>query len=771
MNIVELALAVQNKDQVETLKAALVDAASGEFHRPLGDNWSNYTILSSQAEAETLLFERVTNGHDAVLADAIWRTHGTGEKDIPYTSPREAASSLLSWPQIADDRTERVALGRRVTVAFRDSDDSRRRPTIEIRDTGCGVSPIDVPFTLCSLAGGNKQQSLWTLGTFGKGGSTCVPYSDATILVTRRQPALLGPGEDDLISVVLILGKYQIKAPAWYYLVADEFDERRPSESGHVFTFPADSVDFEPGTYVAHINYDASNFGRQSLRSDTSIQIVGETALLDPVLPWRFEDRRTTDNVRTSEDMEGGTGLTFVGTRRKLDAGRGQVLEVADSEIPVLIGNKPYRLPVKWWIFEAASRSSFVARKTVVAFTSNGQTHHNWDEAAFARHTGLNKVGTRLFAHVDTDPLPVPVRSELFTTDRTAFRSSRERFALEAAVGEWFAAEPAVEAANRELIKQAVRSHVGDDLSDRLLDQINRQLELRGFGGGNGNGGGGRKKVELLSEPTYLSGPEEISIVAGESASLILEMNAVDRFYPDRGEMAIDYDDDFPGALGNGSSLQRGRLQLRIAVPTDAELGTWQLSFNFGFVSSNGAYKELEWDTKVRIVAKRQTKADPPSKSKKHGVAVVWKSRAEEEAWTDDTVGILSAWPASALADYSQVYRERYADLLNDDPMVSTIELNSDFLFLKKYIQGSVEATRTDQTVTRRKNQYALGVSVAIGLLTEAQRKRRARFEAGDTDSVMDDQQLQEAIRASARGVLTLLPDFDSILDEVGAAD
>ena len=769
MNLAEQALTVKTMADVESLRSTMRVMAGGEFKRPVGDNWSNYSILSTSASGEALLLERITNAQDAVVAHEVCREYGFAESSIPYESPREAASSLLDWPANAGHRTERVALGRRVVVAFHDSDESRTRPTITVRDTGSGVIAQDVPFTLCSLAGGNKQNSLWTLGTFGKGGSTRLPFSDATVIVTRRQPELLQDSDEDLVSVVLVRCEYRVKAPAWFYLVRSEFSERDPSGTGFVFTVPAKEVpDFDPGTYIAHVNYDAPNFGRQSLRSDRSIQIVGETRLLDPVLPWRFEDNRSEDNLRMSEEMEGGVGLTFVGSRPKLDSRRGQILKRGHSDIPVVVGGETHLLPVRWWLFEGGGRSSFIAKGTVVAFTNNGQTHSSWNEAVFASKTSLMKVGTRIFGQVESDALPLPVRSGLFNTDRTRFRSSRERQAVEAAVADWFSHEPEIVSANRDLIRDAVRKHVGDDLSGSLLDQINRQLALRGFGSESSNRP--RPKIKLLNEPTYLSGPEEVSIVPGETVAVLLEMNAIDRFYPDRGDLATSVDSDFPGTFSNGGVLQRGRVQLRVAVPEGASLGSWTVTFDFGFVSASGSYKELAWETKLRVIEKRKSRSRRNQTKNDGGVAVVWRNKGDEEGWNEQKVGALSEWPADALQEYSPLYAERFADA-DPDAMVPTLMLNDDYLFLKHYVKATVEGTRTDAAVTRRRRQYALGVSVALGILADENRKAEKALAAGKDATVMSPGQLDAAITAGARGVLTLLPDFDSMLVETGMVE
>jgi len=65
---------------------------------------------------------------------------------------------------------------------------------------------------------------------------------------------------------------------------------------------------------------------------------------------------------------------------------------------------------------DAGGRRSFVAHNHAVLFLSNGQTHHHWTPQQFKLKTKLND---RILVVVDTDDLPIRVRTGLFTADRS----------------------------------------------------------------------------------------------------------------------------------------------------------------------------------------------------------------------------------------------------------------------------------------------------------------------------------------------------------------
>lgn len=78
-----------------------------------------------------------------------------------------------------------------------DSDEALRRPTLGFRDWGIGLTPELMPSTILSLERSNKLHKRYLHGVVGKGGSVTCLFSKATVIVSRRDPDQLLPGEEE----------------------------------------------------------------------------------------------------------------------------------------------------------------------------------------------------------------------------------------------------------------------------------------------------------------------------------------------------------------------------------------------------------------------------------------------------------------------------------------------------------------------------------------------------------------------------------------------
>jgi hypothetical protein len=115
-----------------------------------------------------------------------------GPTPIPKTSlrvptPAAAAAELFGIRNGVTEPTdaERERLARLCTIALRDSDHAKKRPTISFRDLGIGLSPSEMPNTILSLEENNKLKKPYLHGIFGKGGSAACVFSDATGTLPR----------------------------------------------------------------------------------------------------------------------------------------------------------------------------------------------------------------------------------------------------------------------------------------------------------------------------------------------------------------------------------------------------------------------------------------------------------------------------------------------------------------------------------------------------------------------------------------------------------
>jgi hypothetical protein len=458
--------------QVEELIAADIGA---RLYRPVGDKVNNFGLMTTSGSYDFKLIENVTNMQDAVLE----RAAGSEFSDLgsaPYSSPHEAAAQLLSG---RGDAT----LARAATIDFFEADapaKTSRRLTAVFRDEGCGIEPEYVADSIFALGSAHKAKAIWQQGAFGVGGATTFRNADAVVLVSRRAPEMRP--EEDRILVAVCLWQQNVKGKGLFYLVTSDFPADRAAVpwSAPASEFP----EFAPGTHLALINYGTERL--HAIRhsdNPNSFDRILDTRLFRPVSPVRLRNHLIRDDhprVRR--------GLA----RRFEDNPRPDRLE-RTAMMPFRVGSQTYQLPVTFYFFDAAARAkdsnetvgdkkNFVAHGHSLIFTSNGQAHHHWAPLEFRDRTKLNKIADHLLVVVETDPLPIAVRTDFFTADRSGVRASEETLRLESNVAEFLHGWDELKEINNKLILESIRASRNERPTLEISSQISRAFAARKTG-------------------------------------------------------------------------------------------------------------------------------------------------------------------------------------------------------------------------------------------------------------------------------------------------
>ena len=425
-------------------------------------------------------------------------------------------------------------------------------------------------------------------------------------------------------------------------------------------------------------------------------------------------------------------------------------------------------------------RRNFVAHGHVLIITSNGQVHSHWEPLEFKQRTKLNKLYDRVLVEVQSDALPIEVRTELFTADRAQLVRSSVAIRLEKEIAAFLDEWPELDAANRALVRDAVTGDNNDRPTIAIAEQIARAFKAKGFSlGGVGTSGGNRgtkppyptPEEDLYDDPTHLEGPESIEAVVGRVKGIHYRLNAKNGFVSRRAKLqvACDHPDIGPSEIAVGE-LRSGRLRVAIAIPENADLGNYKLEVELDDWSkaSGGLGPRFEWTTKIEVVKEDEVKPSGRQRgggtgSGKSGsdegglVALIWKSETEDGVdWTSTTVGEIEMVSGTDLAEI----RPEYKDLAKVDTEIPTIVLNRTYSPLKSYIQArAVELT--DESKERARERYAVGVGVALLILDQDARK------ADQAGKPLDEATLHSGQRAAARAVLSVLPAYDRLAKEL----
>lgn len=764
------AATVADADRVQNL---LVTALGARHPRPLGDKWNNHGLMSTSGSFDLKLIENITNMQDAVLERYALRRWGTPDR-VPYQSPHAAVDGLLA--DLDAGTRQRLA-----TVTFRESDPptgTTKRLTPVFRDTGCGLRPEAVPRTLFGLGGSHKEGALYLQGAFGLGGAMTFRNAKAVVLVSRRDPQLLAAGQPDVITVAVVQWQENIKGATAYYLVDAPWQE--PGDPGAPWSCPAGEVpDFEPGTHLALISYRVEGFHRRREGDERSFDTVTNTRLYRPVLPVRFTNMLARGEQRSTTIR----GLAQRLDRAEHDFGEGEEL------LPFHHAGTTYQLPVRYVLFskkgEPGERRSYVAHDHVVLFTSNGQVHHHWTVQDFRTKTNLNKLSDRILVVVETDALPIRLRTSLFTADRSELVRGDAALRLEEELRGFLEGWDALREENNALIREALRGDNDQPTLD-IARRIGRALDVRGFGlggatgrgggsgPGNGRGGGGggsTRPVTQHSDPTHIAGPATVRAVVGRTRSITYTVDVVDSFWDGRGQLQVtsDHPDiraDHEITVGKG---HKGRVRVMVAVPDVAEPGIHELRvvLDGWFKASGGIGPTLEHTTKLELVdaipgqgsgrGKPTPGAGTGAGGPSHGnnVALRWSKPDRQENWERITVGEVIDTPAHVLAE-----RSEYAELAAlGDALIPTVVLNDEYPPLRRYLESR---SKKLETLESPRERYAVGVGVALLLL-----KRDVERLTGQNRPV-DQDFLAAAQESAARSVLAVMPAFDELAREAG---
>lgn len=766
--ILKAALEAKTVDDAIRVNELIRADVGAEHQRPVGDRFNNFGMMASSGSYEYKALEPGTNQQDSVLERLAAAKFGN-LAEVPYRSPEEAAQDLLGglgYREQAD----------MAAISFRESDGptrSSKRLTIVYRDKGCGMTADQIPKTIFALGSSHKTETHWQQGAFGLGGASTYRNAQAVVLVTRRAPEM--DPVDDEISVAVVLWESQGKGESAYYLTTADWQDGENSAAKPWSVSAASFPEFEPGTHLALVSYGVEGFHRARSGDERSFDTVLNTRLYRPIMPIRFTNEITR-----------GKNEYLRGLARRLEENPSPDRQSDEEEMLYSFGGDVYRLPVRYLVFPGGStgtRRRFVAKDHALIFTSNGQVHHRWTPAQLKQRTNLSKIHERVFVEVETDALPIELRTKLFTPDRSELLANDAALQLEDQVADFLSHWDRLVQINSELVRDAISGASAGGSALDVARKIATAMRLKGFsmGGSNGSGAGSgnggarrRKKVETYPDPTTLEGPDRIIVEDGKVRLLAYMLNAEDKFF-DSGRGKFSFECDHPDidihkhiVVGR---LRDGYVRVQLQVPEGAAEGDYELIVQLvdWHKDAGGIGAPMEYKTKVQVVdevPKPKTGAGSSKGGKGPGdgahVAVLWQTPDEfGDGWHNGVPGSVESIPAADLAQ-----REEYADLANLGRQgIPTIIFNKEYAPFKAYISTRAKDL-SEKGIEDVKDRYAVGVGLGLLILSEDQDKREKK--SGEPiDSVLQ----LSAKQAVARSVLLMMPAFDLLVKEAGLAE
>lgn len=757
------ALKVESPEQLDALWERMAPFAP--YERPVGDRWGNRGLFTAAGgNFDHKLTELVTNMIDSLLlrqaVDVLGEEALDPKESAELFSTPAAAFLELFGPGGIPDKSSPALIELRSSGV-----DRKRERTIVFRDRGIGMKPNDIPNSLLRVGSSHKDGVLWLMGAFGRGGLTVLPNAFGWVVLSRSSVV---PDAGVVLTLVRWRQVGNRQTQTALYRVVEPWHQ--DGDQAKPLVLPVEACEgFECGTRIAVVGFRSEGIWVSRLGDERSLDTVIDTRLFESILPVHM-----TAPV-LGKRKERLTRLRGLG-RRLADNPRDDRIEGAE-QLPFSYETNTYQLPVRFYLFatgsDAGTRRRFVARSHAVLLNSNGQVHAHWTPAEFRHRTKLKKLASRILVVLDTDPLPIELRTSLFTADRTELLRNPHAVRLEEELIAFLDDWDELEEANNEMIVESIRRSNRDRSTAALSERIARSARARAWrGSGSSRSRRRMRKVDppkkLLNEPTTIRGPASVTLIRGRTRGIHFAINARDGFIPKRAECKVttNHLDIDPSEDVTVGELRKGRVRVSVAVPIDAELTTATITVSVpSWPSTHGGLGPgLQTTTEIQIVHETDPPAPPsgpPTKRRKVSapalVDTTWTNHDEEQDWGANTPGEIEVVEASVLAALGGE-RGRFAGV---DGEVHHIKLNEEYAPLKAYASAGAKSVG-DEGVARRKDRYALGLGVYLLIRHQQLRRRR---KSGDPT---DDDALADTCQAAAQGVLAVLPDFDLLATEAG---
>ena len=159
-------------------------------YRFLGNSSSNGSNVGQLTSGEKGLVERITNAIDAVIEKQKNKCGIGTAKDSRAIIKKAFPNYYSNMQDVMNDSADRSSAKDaedQVILAVNDGSRSNK-PTFDIIDKGTGLLGSQVENTILSINHGNKlsRDKSYLIGAFGQGGSTSLPFTYATIILSKK---------------------------------------------------------------------------------------------------------------------------------------------------------------------------------------------------------------------------------------------------------------------------------------------------------------------------------------------------------------------------------------------------------------------------------------------------------------------------------------------------------------------------------------------------------------------------------------------------------
>ena len=481
----------------------------------LGNNSSNGSSVNILKRGEKGIIERLTNAIDAVIEK---------QKIKHNISSASKATTIIekAFPKYYENfvnlskgscKIQTYDAADQVILAANDATGTTKI-TFDIIDQGTGITGTDFPKTILSLNAGNKlsREKSYLIGAFGQGGSTSLPFTYATIIISKKN-------HHCYFSIIKEVDLSDYKNSCYVYLTIDnEIPEAELKNSQKInYNYLETFLNSESGTLIRMIETDISReYRTNDIAKEHMLINYIDTNLFNVGLPVKIIDNRA--NFR---DNSSNQNRYAHGTFSRLQNSK-YVKRNRSGTLKVEVNNQTYN--IDYYIIlpdDESKRGSISESKRIfqrlnvtedpIIYTVNGQTISSESFNKFKNATGLNFLQYRLLIVINLDVLGME-KYKFFTSDRARIKETDKTRGFLDKVFQAIKNIDELKEINHIISEKAVTRDIDSELTKEIGEKVKSIYNKMLKGGNVAPNPGHRPKATPDNEEDYLQEINDIEI-------------------------------------------------------------------------------------------------------------------------------------------------------------------------------------------------------------------------------------------------------------------
>jgi hypothetical protein len=457
--------------------------------RLFSDTEINYSSIGNQqADAIAAFIEKLINAEDARLVNACRLAGIDPESMAAPQSMRAAVAQFFEGKQQPRDSDGRIAdwpdaksteEGRKLTVAATGNRPSQGQPSLTVADQGEGQTPDDFPKTFMSLNRSNKLRIPFVQGKFNMGGTGALRFSELQLVISRRNPALLGPSHSardeqwGLTIVRRMPPSGGTKSSVYKYLAPVVL----PGETLRgVLSFSADELPIFPEVTkdVRNAYHRMSEYGslvklyEYTWRGNKSNIVFSDDGLLrriDVGLPELALPIRVFECRPDYRGHSGSYETNALGLVSRLDRDKAEKLETDEPIGGVVALDDGTQIKLRVYVFkDKGTARQYRNPASGVVFGVNGQMHGTYSTDFFTRgKVNLSYLADSMLVYADCSQIDGQTREDLFMNSRDRLSVNALSKQLESKLEAFLRGEPTLKELQLQRRQKAIQDKLADD--------------------------------------------------------------------------------------------------------------------------------------------------------------------------------------------------------------------------------------------------------------------------------------------------------------------